>query len=202
VGAAAAALAGRPNAKPQNREDARRIVTATERFAALLADPERAATLPHSHPGAQFAAEPPGSAGRAGHILVVDDNDISRDLLCRKLAREGYRVSSAAGGTSALGMAASGADFDLVLLDVLMPGIDGIEVLRRWKQSGFLEAVPVIVTSAMDEVQSAVRCIELGAADYLTKPFEPVILKARISACIERKRLMESLGARGKAATP
>ncbi|MCC6539954.1 MAG: ATP-binding cassette domain-containing protein [Bryobacterales bacterium] len=198
ITSASAGLAARTDLGAQVRADAGHIAKAVERFRQLLTDRTTVASS-HLEAGAHYGAEIAG--GGAGHILVVDDNGVSRDLLCRKLAREGYRVSSAAGGEDALAMAASGeASFDLVLLDVLMPDIDGIEVLQRWKQSRFLEAVPVIVTSAMDEVQSAVRCIELGAADYLTKPFEPVILKARISACIERKRLMESLSARGKVA--
>lgn len=90
--------------------------------------------------------------------------------------------------------------FDLVLLDVMMPGIDGIEVLRRWNTEGLLERLPVIVTSAMDEVQSAVRCIELGADDYLTKPFDSVLLRARIRASIERKRWRDA--ERMRLATP
>lgn len=198
IAASASGIAARPSVAAQARTDAGHILTATERFGRLLAN-RSSVTAPHALPGAHLAAESAGDG--AGHILVVDDNGVSRDLLCRRLIREGYRVSSAAGGADALAMAAAGAGFDLVLLDVLMPDIDGIEVLQRWKQSRYLESVPVIVTSAMDEVQSAVRCIELGAADYLTKPFEPVILKARISACIERKRMMDSLGARGKVAT-
>lgn len=123
-----------------------------------------------------------------GHILVVDDNDTSRDLLCRKLERDGYLVSAASGGLMAIEMTSTQHGFDLVLLDVMMPDIDGIEVLRRWKVSGQLALLPVIVTSAMDEVSSAVRCIELGADDYLTKPFDPVLLKTRIRTSIEKKK--------------
>jgi DNA-binding response OmpR family regulator len=153
-------------------------------FRSMLEDPERLAVLPA---GSGVCYVSPG-ASTAGHILVVDDNDTSRDLLCRKLAREGYAVSSAPGGLCALEMTAN-SSFDLVLLDVMMPDLDGIQVLERWRDSRLLDSVPVIVTSALDEVNSAVRCLELGAEDYLTKPFDPVLLKARISSSIQKKKL-------------
>jgi class 3 adenylate cyclase len=119
---------------------------------------------------------------------VVDDNALSRDLLSRRLERDGYVVSQAEDGLKALEVLEN-EPFDVVLLDVIMPKIDGVEVLRRLQSSGRLRGAPVIMLSAMDEVQQAVHCIELGAEDYLTKPFNPVLLRARISACLEKQRL-------------
>ncbi len=129
-------------------------------------------------------------ANQSARLLVVDDNGASRDLLCRRLEREGYATGSAGSGRVALKMLAS-ENFDLVLLDVLMPEMDGYEMLGRLKDSESLKEIPVIMTSAMDEVHSAVRCIELGAEDYLTKPFHPVLLRARIRASLERSRMRD-----------
>jgi adenylate cyclase len=125
-------------------------------------------------------------------ILVVDDNAANRELLSRRLLREGYRVTTAESGTAALALAAAEA-FDLVLLDLMMPGISGFEVLRRLKFEESTRDIPVIMISALDELDSTVRCIEAGAEDYLPKPFNPVLLRARISACLERKRLLDEL---------
>ncbi|MFN7924685.1 MAG: ABC transporter transmembrane domain-containing protein [Bryobacteraceae bacterium] len=176
----------------QAEDDAGRIETAAARFRRMLEHPEQ--TGPSQSSQDHYESSTRSSAG---HILVVDDNSISRDLLCRLLEREGYSVASAVGGASALELAAE-EKFDLVLLDVMMPDIDGIEVLQRWKAAGTLTELPVIVTSAMDEVSSAVRCIELGAEDYLTKPFDPVLFRARIGASIEKKRLRDRERAQGQ----
>jgi class 3 adenylate cyclase/CheY-like chemotaxis protein len=122
-------------------------------------------------------------------ILVVDDNDDNRYALCRRLEREGYRgMETAANGREALERLAA-RPFDLVLLDIQMPELDGYEVLARMKADPVLRHVPVIMISAVSELDSVVRCIELGADDYLPKPFNGVILRARIGACLERKRL-------------
>jgi CheY-like chemotaxis protein len=128
------------------------------------------------------------SESSAGHLLVVDDNDRGRELLCRRLTRHGYRVSEASGGREALELIAA-SEFDLVLLDVLMPEVDGYEVLKQLKTDGLLADLPVIMTTAMDEVESAIRCIELGAADYLTKPIDPALLETRIGAAVAHKRV-------------
>lgn len=127
------------------------------------------------------------TATASGRILVVDDVEENREVLARRLAREGYAVSSAASGEDALAALADGA-FDLVLLDVLMPGLDGFAVLERIKASPATRAIPVIMISALDDLASVVRCIEHGAEDYLAKPFDPVLLRARIGASLERKR--------------
>lgn len=121
-------------------------------------------------------------------ILVIDDNESNRELLSRRLTREGHTVMVAEDGESALGMLErSGAD--LVLLDLVMPGISGFEVLRRIKTTPALRHTPVIMISAVDEIDSIVRCIELGAEDYLLKPFNTVLLQARINASLEKQQL-------------
>ncbi|HSE04990.1 MAG TPA: response regulator [Methylomirabilota bacterium] len=121
-------------------------------------------------------------------ILVVDDNQDNRDMLARRLRRQGYEVLTAAGGRAAL-VALARAPVDLVLLDVMMPDLDGYAVLERLKADPALRDIPVLMISALDELDSVVRCIQLGAEDYLGKPFEPVLLQARIGACLEKKRL-------------
>jgi adenylate cyclase len=122
-------------------------------------------------------------------ILVVDDNEDNRYTLVRRLEREGYRdLATAADGREALDRLAAGA-FDLVLLDVMMPELDGIETLARIKADPGLRHVPVVMISAATDLERVVRCIELGAEDYLPKPFDRVLLRARVGACLERKRL-------------
>jgi PleD family two-component response regulator len=121
-------------------------------------------------------------------LLVVDDNEDNRYTLLQRLRRLRYtNVMAANDGREALARLAE-RDFDLVLLDVMMPEMNGYEVLERMRADDRLRDVPVIMISALDQVESVVRCIELGAADYLPKPFDPVILKARVGACLERKR--------------
>jgi adenylate cyclase len=124
------------------------------------------------------------------HILVVDDNAANRDVLARRLTRQGHRVVTAANGAAALDLAGH-QEFDLVLLDLIMPEMDGFEVLRRLKAAEHTGHVPLIVISALDELDSVVRCIEAGAEDYLTKPFDPVLLRARVDASLEKKRLRD-----------
>jgi DNA-binding response OmpR family regulator len=125
-----------------------------------------------------------------GHILVVDDNAINRDVLSRYLERLEHTVVMAEGGRQALDVL-SQQSFDLVLLDVMMPGMNGFQVLEAVKSNPVLHEIPVIMISALDEVDSVVRCIEMGAEDYLPKPFNPVLLKARLDACLEKKRLRD-----------
>ena len=126
----------------------------------------------------------------AGDILVVDDNAANREMLSRRLARVGHRVQVVANGTDALALLRQ-QPIDLVLLDVLMPGMSGYDVLRRLTADEALREIPVVMISALDEMDSVVRCIELGAQDYLPKPFDPVLLRARIGACLEKKRLRD-----------
>jgi len=126
----------------------------------------------------------------AGHILVVDDNEMNRDMLTRRLNRQGHTVEIAVDGRQALEMIRS-HKFDLILLDIMMPEMNGYEVLEHMKADDTLPYVPVIMISAVDEIDSIVRCVELGAEDYLPKPFNRVLLKARIGASLEKKRLRD-----------
>lgn len=132
------------------------------------------------------------------HLLVVDDLEVNRDLLARRVRRLGHAADMAENGRAALDMLADG-DWDLVLLDITMPEMDGYETLRRIKNDAALAHIPVIMISAIDETDSVVRCIELGADDYLTKPFNPVILQARIESSLNKKRLADQKQATLKA---
>jgi serine phosphatase RsbU (regulator of sigma subunit) len=123
-------------------------------------------------------------------VLVVDDVEANRDLLARRVRRMGHEVAIATNGREALD-AIGRERFDLVLLDIMMPGMSGYEVLERLKADERHRHVPVIMISAVDEVDSVVRCIELGADDYLPKPFNPVLLRARMDASLARKRLRD-----------
>ena len=125
-------------------------------------------------------------------VLVVDDNEMNRRVLVHRLEAQGYAVSTAVDGQDALDQITPGR-FDLILLDLVMPRIDGREVLRRLKADESLRHIPVIVLSALDELDAIVACLEMGAEDYLTKPFDATILKARISASLGRKRFHDSL---------
>src|SRR5512139_1015908 len=125
-----------------------------------------------------------------GHLLVVDDNKVNRLLLGRGLEQQGHRVAFAENGRQALEMLHQG-EFDLMLLDIQMPEMDGYQVLEVLAEDLDLRDLPVIVTSAVEGLESVVRCIELGAEDYLSKPVNPVLLKARIGAGLEKKRLRD-----------
>jgi len=123
-------------------------------------------------------------------ILIADDDGVSRKLLRRLLERDGHEVRAAANGSEALELF-SADEIDIVLLDVVMPELDGITVLERLKATPGANHVPVIMISAVDETDSVVRCIEIGADDYLAKPFNSVILRARINAGLVKKQLHE-----------
>jgi len=121
-------------------------------------------------------------------VLIVDDNATNRDLLVRMLARPGLVTAVAEDGEQALAMIGS-QKFDLILLDMVMPRMNGHEVLERLKASDTLRHVPVIVISSLDDLDSITACIQMGAEDYLPRPFNSTILRARIDASLERKRL-------------
>jgi signal transduction histidine kinase len=125
-----------------------------------------------------------------GRILVVDDNRMNRIKLSRSLELQGHEVGLAEDGQQALDMLRA-EPFDLVLLDIIMPGMDGYQVLEVIKANPKLRGLPVIVISALDETDSAVRCIEMGAEDYLPKPFNPVLLRARLNASLQKKSLRD-----------
>jgi adenylate cyclase len=121
-------------------------------------------------------------------VLVVDDDPVTRLMLSGSLERNGHQVTTAEDGTQALDLVRS-KNFDVLLLDVLMPEMDGYGVLEQLKGDPNLRHIPVIMVTAVDDVGSAVRCIELGADDYLSKPIDPVLLTARINAGLTKKRL-------------
>ncbi len=120
----------------------------------------------------------------------MDDDPRNRDLLRRRLERLNCAVGAAVDGTQALELLGA-SSFDLMLLDIVMPRMDGYETLRRVKAEPTLRHIPVVVLSAVDELDSAVRCIELGAEDYLAKPIHPALLRARVEACLDKKRLRD-----------
>jgi adenylate cyclase len=142
-------------------------------------------------PGSESAGGLELNARTGGRILVVDDNAGNRDMLSRRLDREGYSVDTASNGREALEKLETGG-FDLVLLDIVMPELDGFTVLRSIRADPRWKEVAVIMISAVDEIRSVVRCIEMGAEDYLPKPFDPVLLRARIGAILDRKRLRDA----------
>jgi adenylate cyclase len=131
-----------------------------------------------------------GTAHSAGTILIADDNRVNRLLLARGLEHAGHTVAFAEHGGEALELL-RGQRFDLMLLDVLMPELDGYGVLEELQRDRHLRDIPVIMTSSVDELDSVVRCLEMGAEDYLTKPVNPVLLNARINGSLEKKRLRD-----------
>jgi adenylate cyclase len=124
----------------------------------------------------------------AGRVLVVDDDPLNRKLLEKSLQRLGHEVSIVTGGKECL-ETLSTTEVDVVLLDILMPDLDGFEVLGRMKDDPSLRHIPVVMISGLEDVESVVRCIELGADDFLPKPFDPVILRARVNSGMNRVRL-------------
>ena len=171
--------------------DITKIAAAAERLTA----PPHPAVKSQYTPAATVAMTDPcggGAHGLVAHarILVVDDVEENRAVLERRLSRQGHRVSMAENGRVALERLGAEA-FDLVLLDVLMPEVDGFQVLERMKATSALRDIPVIMISALDDLASVVRCVEHGAEDYLPKPFDPVLLRARIGAALEKKRFRD-----------
>jgi DNA-binding response OmpR family regulator len=162
---------------------------------AAATPPEAAAPPPVAPPAAPAPAAVAPKLGdscpvQRKHILVVEDNDPNRELLCRRLAKQGYCVSDAAGGRAALDLIRR-ERLDLVLLDIMMPEMDGFQVLELLKSDTEMRELPVIMLSALDTMDAVVRCIEMGAEDYLHKPYDPVLLQARITACLDKKRLRD-----------
>lgn len=159
--------------------------------------PAGKAVVSHSHPDALAlsreaprVAAPPSSVVLTGTVLVVDDDPANRELLARRLVRQGFDVVSAEGGEAALRLLHQ-RRVDLVLLDLVMPPLHGDEVLARIKADPELRDLPVVMLSALDEMDSVVRCILMGAEDYLGKPCNTILLRARLSACLEKRRLRQ-----------
>lgn len=128
-----------------------------------------------------------------GHILIVDDNKENQDILTRHLKRQGHRVTVFNNGTAALEFLhqEETPNIDILLLDVMMTGMSGFQVLTELRKDSQLQHIPVIFLSALDDMESLLRGIELGAQDFLPKPFNPVLLKARIGATLEKKKLRD-----------
>jgi sigma-B regulation protein RsbU (phosphoserine phosphatase) len=157
-----------------------------------VAEPREDTAPIEKSPAAEASPQNPAAGELAsgtaqGFVLVVDDVEANREVLSRRLERQGYAVATAENGLQALERLRADA-FDLVLLDIMMPEMDGYEVLQRLKADEAWRHIPVIMISALSELDSVVRCIEMGAEDYLPKPFNPTLLKARIGACLEKKR--------------
>jgi class 3 adenylate cyclase len=149
-----------------------------------------AAATSLTKPSAAMEYLGPTAAQYSGRVLVVDDDAINREMMARRLQRSGYTITMAENGRVALDLLKQ-RDFDLVLLDIVMPELDGFHTLEFIKADPKLRYLPVIMLTALDEVDSTVRCIEAGAEDYVPKPFNPVILHARINASLEKKRLRD-----------
>jgi class 3 adenylate cyclase len=129
-------------------------------------------------------------ADETGKLLVVDDDHLNREMIARRLEHMGFKVVLAADGLEALAALKREA-FDLVLLDVLMPELDGFQTLERIKAHEHWRSIPVVMLSALDDADSTARCLTTGAEDYVPKPFNPVVLRARINASLEKKRLRD-----------
>ncbi len=158
-----------------------------------------ASPAPQTAPGPPVPASKPASpveflgnasARYTGNLLVVDDDSMNREMLARRLQRSGFNITTAENGRIALELLKQ-RDFDLVLLDIIMPELNGFHTLEFIKADPKLRHLPVIMLTALDEVDSTVRCIEAGAEDYVPKPFNTIILHARINASLEKKRLRD-----------
>jgi class 3 adenylate cyclase/CheY-like chemotaxis protein len=163
------------------------IAVAAQRSTELIGESTAAAPASEEEPaaGAVCAGE-----GERGVVLVVDDDEANREVLTRRLGRLGYAVRQAENGRVALEVMA-GEPIDLVLLDLNMPEFDGYQVLEARHDDPRLRDIPTIMISASADTESVVRCIQMGADDHLGKPFDPVLLEARVGACLEKKRLRD-----------
>ena len=170
-------------------DDLQRLVVAAARLGSLAARLTDGPLLVQRDVGDTAAP----LSGRLETVLVVDDDEANRNVLGRRLAKLGYGIVEARDGVEALELLAQpGTGIDLVLLDVMMPRLDGFAVLERVRADPAIRHIPIIMISALDDMASIVRCIEAGAEDYLPKPFDPVLLKARVAACMEKKRLRDA----------
>jgi len=151
-----------------------------------------ASSTPSQPVKAAGAAESPGKAAvqYSGDLLVVDDDAMNREMMARRLQRSGFNVTTAENGRVALERLKE-RSFDLVLLDIIMPELNGFHTLEFIKADPKIRHLPIIMLTALDDVDSTVRCIEAGAEDYVPKPFNTVILHARINASLEKKRLRD-----------
>ena len=180
------------------REDIEHLLTESTEFLARIdaiadftrRDPARTSGAVTRHPLVRAPrpdADDERRASLPGTVLVIDDNVSNRGLLTRRLSREGHRAIAIDSGLTALRFLES-EEVDLILLDLMMPDLDGFQVLQRLKADERFREIPVIMISGLHETESVIRCIEAGAEDYLPKPFNSVLLRARINASLERKR--------------
>lgn len=174
--------------------DLQKVHMAGEKLLALINDNFQSIAVPPEAPHVAeegFAASSETLANPVhadtGTLLIVDDIEANREILTRRLDYEGYATATASNGRQALEMVQY-RPFDLILLDIMMPEMDGFEVLQHLKADENSKHIPVIMISALDELDAVVRCIDLGAEDYLPKPFNPTLLKARIGASLDKKR--------------
>ncbi len=172
-----------------------RLTLAGENASPGTAAPPKPGSRPPVVPVARAGSQSPPvpadePAAVPGHILVVDDNEGNRDMLARQLVRQGHTVICAEHGRAALDLLRA-TKVDLVLLDMMMPVLDGYGALLEIKSDPSLRHLPVIMISALDEIAAVVRCIERGAEDFLPKPFNPILLRARIGAGLEKKRFRD-----------
>lgn len=136
-----------------------------------------------------------GMPTRSGHVLIVDDLATIRLMLARHVRELGHQVTLSGDGRDALKLLGE-QSFDLVLLDMMMPGMDGYAVLKQIKEDPGLREIPVVMISGVDDIKLVTRCIEIGAEDYLPKPFEPALLRARVRACLDKKQMWDELETR------
>ena len=192
--------------KPKLNADLQKINAAARNLLALFESssfPSEMEIVSKSKPGASARAtlgrgaarhpvegEADESRTKSGNILIADDNEMNRDMLCRRLERQGYQVTEVEDGQQVLDIVKT-RGFDLILLDVVMPRMNGLETLKHLMADESQRHLPIIMLSALDEIENVVRCIEIGAEDYVTKPFNPVLLNARITASLEKKRLRD-----------
>ena len=139
-----------------------------------------------------FEAEREDGAGRGAALLVVDDNEANRDLLSRRLVTAGYAVAAVSSGPEALAALSEGR-FDVVLLDVMMPEMDGLEVLRRIRARFGVTELPVVMASALGESRDLVEALRLGANDYVTKPLDMQVVLARVGTQLALRRASEEV---------
>lgn len=168
--------------------DLARIRSATRELASEI---ETAAPIFVAAP-VQVDCKPPDVAPGRGSLLIIDDDEANRDMLSRRLSRDGYDVSTSETGEAGL-QRMRDQRFDLVLLDLIMPGMNGLQVIEIVKSDQELCRTPVILISALDDMDTVARCIELGAEDYLFKPVNPVLLRARVRSTLERRRAEEAM---------
>jgi len=176
--------------------DLQRIRAAGHKLLGMIEDafadgePTRSTTPAQDKPPAPSPVES-ARTGPSGRILAVDDVEENRDVLKRHLERQGHTVWLAENGRRALEVLDT-EDVEVVLLDIMMPEMDGYQTLEAIRRHPTHSETPVLMISAVDEVESVVRCIERGAEDYLPKPFNPVLLRARITTCLHKKRTRDT----------